>query len=110
VPEEPAAVAEAAARRWPAQLVLYVSPDSRLSMKARRNLEMVLSAYDPEAVRLEIRDVSTDALRAEEDRVVFTPTLVVRGLSDATAWVVGDLADHGVIVDLLRLGGLERSA
>jgi len=106
VPDEVAAT-EPSARQWSAQLVLYVSPQSRLSMKARRNLEAVLSGYDPDAVQLEVRDVTQDALRAEADRVVFTPTLLVRGPADATAWVVGDLADPEIVVNLLRLGGVE---
>jgi hypothetical protein len=91
-----------------AQLVLYVSPDSRPSMKARRNLETVLSSYGPESVRLEIRDVTRDALLAEADRVVFTPTLLVRGAAAAPAWIVGDLRDPEIIVNLLRMTGLER--
>jgi KaiB domain len=107
VPDEQA-VRSSATRESSAHLILYVSPDSRLSMKARRNLESVLSGYDPEAVRLEIRDVTRDALQAEADRVVFTPTLVVRGPDEATAWVVGDLADADIVVNLLRLGGVER--
>lgn len=93
-----------------AELVLYVSPASALSMKARRNLEAVLADYDPQAVRLEVRDVTTDALRAEADRVVFIPTLLLRGMAPPPAWVVGDLADQDVIVNLLRLGGIERSS
>ena len=105
--EQPGAVS--AAREWAAHLILYVSPESRLSMKARRNLETVMSGYDPDAVRLEVRDVTRDALRAEADRVVFTPTLLVRGPDEATAWVVGDLADPDIIVNLLRMGGVERS-
>lgn len=90
--------------------MLYISPDSRLSMKARRNLERVLSGYDPESVRLEIRDVTRDALLAEADRVVFTPTLLVRGPAASAAWIVGDLGDPEIIVNLLRMGGLERTA
>jgi len=108
VPDEQTA-AESAAQEWSAELVLYVSPGSRLSVKARRSLETVLSGYDPEVVRLEVRDVTQDALRAEADRVVFTPTLLVRGPAEATAWVVGDLADPDIVVNLLRLGGVEPS-
>jgi hypothetical protein len=91
-----------------AELVLYVSPDSRLSMKARRNLEAVLAGYDPASVRLEVRDVTRDALLAEADRVIFTPTLLVRGAAASPAWIVGDLGDSEVIVNLLRMGGVER--
>jgi len=90
------------------QLILYVSPGSALSLKARRNLDAVLAGYDADAISLEVRDVSRDALRAEEDRVVFTPTLILKGAGPTGAWVVGDLSDHDVIVGLLRLGGVER--
>jgi len=90
------------------QLVLYVSPGSALSLKARRNLDAVLAGYDRGVVSLEVRDVTQDALKAEEDRVVFTPTLILKGLGLDAAWVVGDLSDHDTVVNLLRLGGVER--
>jgi hypothetical protein len=90
------------------ELILYVNPGSALSLKARRNLDAVLAGYDAGAISLEVRDVTQDALRAEEDRVVFTPTLILRGAGPAGAWVVGDLSDQDVIVSLLRLGGVER--
>jgi len=85
-----------------------VSPGSSLSLKARRNLDVVLAGYDTGAVSLEVRDVTKEALKAEEDRVVFTPTLILKGLGVSAAWVVGDLSDHEIVVNLLRLGGVER--
>ena len=78
-----------------------------MSIKARRNLESVLTGFDRRMVRLEVRDVTVDPLRAEADRIVFTPTLLLRGLSPSTSWVVGDLADEDVVINLLRLGGIE---
>ena len=84
-----------------------MSPASALSIKARRNLESVLTGFDRRMVRLEVRDVTVDPLRAEADRIVFTPTLLLRGLSPSTSWVVGDLADEDVVINLLRLGGIE---
>jgi hypothetical protein len=90
------------------QLILYVNPGSAVSLKARRNLDAVLATYDAGAISLEVRDVTKESLRAEEDRVVFTPTLILKGAGPAGAWVVGDLGDHDLIVTLLRLGGVER--
>ena len=51
--------------------------------------------------------MTADPLRAEADRVVFTPTLLLRGLSPSGTRVVGDLADEDVVINLLRLGGME---
>ena len=44
---------------------------------------------------------------AEADRVVFTPTLIVR-IGDAVARVVGDLVDVSAITNVLTMGGLEK--
>jgi hypothetical protein len=44
--------------------------------------------------------------RGEADHVLFTPTLVARYAGQAT-WVVGDLADRFMLVDLMRAGGVE---
>jgi hypothetical protein len=88
-----------------AHLVLYVSPDSHASLKARTNLAAIVERHGPERVRYEICDVSREPLRAEEDRILYTPTLVLKGGSPA--WIVGDLSDHGAVAQLLRLVGIE---
>lgn len=76
-------------------------------MRARRNLEALLAEYDPERIRLVVRDVSGDFEHAESDRVVFTPTLIVRA-GGAVARVVGDLVDATAITNVLTMGGLEK--
>jgi circadian clock protein KaiB len=88
-------------------LVLYVAPQSPASVRARRNLEAILQEYDAGRIRLVVRDVASDAALAESDRVVFTPTLIVR-LGDAVARVVGDLVDPTAITNVLTMGGLEK--
>lgn len=90
----------------PVDLVLYVSAESPASQRARRHLESLLAQFEPSQVRLEVCDVSADPGRGEADHVVFTPTLVARcgGLS---TWVLGDLADRSMIVDLLHVCGVE---
>jgi hypothetical protein len=90
-----------------AELVLYVSPGSALSLRARRNLEGLLARYDATLVRLEVRDVSEHARTAEADRVLFTPTLLVKGATPTPAWIVGDLSDRETLATLLRMGGIE---
>jgi hypothetical protein len=98
----------AAAREGSADLVLYVSPDSHASLKARSNLAAILERYAPEAVRYEVCDVSRDPARAEADRVLYTPTLVLKAASPA--WIVGDLSNHAAVVQLLRVVGIEESS
>jgi hypothetical protein len=54
-----------------------------------------------------VRDVSRDTEDAERDRIVFTPTLLLRG-ADAGC-VVGDLTHGDALEALLTLGGLEKT-
>ena len=95
----------AVGRQGSAELVLYVSPDSRASLKARANLAAILERYGNEKVRFEVCDVSREPLRAEADRILYTPTLVLKSASPA--WIVGDLSNHEAVVQLLRTAGLE---
>jgi DNA-binding response OmpR family regulator len=87
-------------------LVLYVSADSPASLRARHHLETLLASFEPSQVALEICDVSVDPARGESDHVVFTPTLVSRCGGLAT-WVLGDLADRNMLLELLQVCGLE---
>jgi len=91
----------------PVDLVLYVAPQSPASVRARRNLAVLLDDYDEDGIRLVVRDVASDTALAESDHVVFTPTLIVR-IGDAVARVVGDLADSSAITNVLAMGGLEK--
>jgi len=90
------------------EVVLYLSPDSATSSKARRNLDAALQEVDPSAYRLIVRDVSQDLAESEADHIVFTPTLIVRH-SRAPCTLVGDLGDTASVVAMLGLGGMERS-
>ena len=87
--------------------MLYVAPRSPASVRARRNLEALLSEYDETKVTLVVRDVASDPELAESDRVIFTPTLIVH-IGDAVARVVGDLVDVSAITNVLTMGGLEK--
>jgi len=88
-------------------LVLYIAPQSPASVRARRNLEALLTEYDGSRITLAVRDVAADAEQAESDRVVFTPTLIVR-MGGAVARVVGDLVDATAVTTVLTMGGLEK--
>jgi CheY-like chemotaxis protein len=85
------------------ELVLYATAGSTLSNRARRNLESVLERFDPATYQLAICDPATDPLRAEDDRVVFAPTLVRRG--PQPGWFLGDLSNTAALHDMLLLSG-----
>jgi len=87
-------------------LVLYVSSASPASIQARRNLERLLSRFDPSQVRWRVRDLEQEPLAGEEDRVAFTPTLVKR-FPEPRVWVLGNLRESEILADMLRVCGVE---
>ena len=89
------------------EMVLYVAPESASSIRAQRNLEALLARYDEEQLELVVRDVAREPELAEADRVVFTPTLILR-MGEAVARVVGDLVDASAVTNMLAMGGLEK--
>jgi CheY-like chemotaxis protein len=84
------------------EAVLYVSSGSAASARARRYLEDLVARMGVPGLRLEVCDVARDARRAEQDRVVYTPTLV-RRTPGPPVWVVGDPSESALLPDLLRL-------
>ena len=84
-------------------MVLYVAPQSASSIRARRNLEALLPITMEGSIRLVVRDVAREPELAEADRVVFTPTLIVR-MGEAVARVVGDLVDASAVTNMLDHG------
>lgn len=99
----------AEAARPALDLVLYVSPRSPASARARRRMEEVLTEFDSAAVTFEVCDLFRNVASAEDDRVVFTPTLVKRRPLPR-AWILGDLATADVVRDLLAMYGVPRRA
>lgn len=67
---------DAAAGSGPLELRLYVAGDAPNSARARANLRRLLLAVDPTKYRLEIIDCLDEPLRALDDGVLVTPTLV----------------------------------
>ena len=89
------------------ELTLYVSSHSPASLRATRNLQKLLQRYKPGTVRLTVRDLAREPHSvAEEDRVAFTPTLVKRS-PQPKAWVLGDLENLQIVIDLLENAGAE---
>jgi len=101
------AIPSPSGRTAPLDIVLYVSPASATSARARRNLDSIMGSYDPAAFRLIVRDVSRDLDEAEADHVVFVPTLIVRS-PEAACTIIGDLADADAVAVVLNMGGLEK--
>jgi CheY-like chemotaxis protein len=88
------------------ELVLYVSAASPASMQARQNLEQILGRFNHAQVKLSVCDLSREPLAGEADRIAFTPTLVKRH-PEPRLWVLGSLREPQVVVDLLRVCGVE---
>jgi CheY-like chemotaxis protein len=101
-----ASVREGAEATPPVELALYLSMPWPSSLKAKRNLEKVLSHFQPAQVRLTVYDLAQDPGRAETDGIVFSPTLVKQS-PEPRAWVMGDLSDRRVLANLLLMCGLE---
>jgi CheY-like chemotaxis protein len=89
------------------ELVLYTSPASEKCRKAMRTVNNVLEQYDVAQVNFSVCDISRNSTKADEDAVVFTPTLVKRGPGPRT-WIIGNLDQPDLLVDLLDVSGVER--
>jgi hypothetical protein len=100
-------VAPDAAGEGAVELVLYVAPGSPACARARANLEAALLRYDRARVRVTVQDVAQDVAAAERDRIVFTPTLLLRGAE--AGCVVGDLSRADAVDALLMLVGVEKN-
>jgi CheY-like chemotaxis protein len=90
------------------ELMLYISRSSLASLRALRAMDQLLLSYEADDVKLTVVDLAKDASRvADEDRIVFTPTLVQR-YPQPKARILGDLEDIQVVVDLLEAAGVKR--
>jgi CheY-like chemotaxis protein len=89
------------------ELVLYTSSESEKSLKAIRSIRRVLEQYEAADISFAVCDLSGRPSSADEDAVVFTPTLVKRGPGPRT-WIVGNLDQPELLVDLLEVSGVDR--
>jgi CheY-like chemotaxis protein len=86
------------------ELVLYVSARSMASARAAEVLRSLIPGSAP-GVTLTICDLTADPGAAEQDNVVFTPTLVKRGPPPRT-WILGDLTQAAAVAELLQTMGI----
>src|SRR5262249_30862766 len=89
------------------ELVLYTSAASEKCQKALRTIRDVLDQYDTSQVKFTVCDLSGRPSLGDADSVVFTPTLVKRGPGPRT-WIVGNLDQADLLVDLLDVSGVDR--
>ena len=89
------------------ELVLYTSGESDKGLRALRTIERVLTRYNTAQVSLRVCDLAARPSDGDADAIVFTPTLVKQGPGSRT-WIVGNLDQDELLVDLLELSGVER--
>jgi circadian clock protein KaiB len=84
------------------QLRLYVAGDAPNSVQARANLKIICERYlEPGTVDLEIINVLETPLRALDDGVLVTPTLVAAASPHRS--IVGTLEDHEKVKQALGI-------
>lgn len=94
-------------KRQKIELVLYTSAESEKSVRAIRAVRQVLDRYDQAQVSFSICDLSGTPSGGENDAIVFTPTLVKKG-PGPKMWIIGNLDNADVLVDLLEVSGVDR--
>ena len=86
------------------ELVLYISSTSPASIRARQNLEELLSRFDNGRIKCTVVDLVADPMAGDADRIAFTPTLVKRSPGPRT-WVLGNLQNPSILTDILQASG-----
>ena len=84
----------------PYRLRLYVTGRGVLSRRAERNIRQICEHDLDRPVDIDIIDVTADPARAEEARILATPTLI-KELPEPLRRIVGDLTDRGVVLAAL---------
>lgn len=83
-------------------LRLYVAGDAPNSLRARMNLRMLTRQLAEGVVQVDIIDVLLEPLRALEDGILVTPTLV-RIKPPPLTRIIGDLSDRATVQHALGL-------
>ena len=89
------------------QLRLYMAGNSPNSVRALKNIRAICQELVPDdGWHLEVVDVFTDPLRAVEDKVLLTPTLLK--LTPPVVQIVGDLSQRETVLAALDLARSEK--
>ena len=89
----------------PMVLRLYVAGDAPNSARARANLRRLLTDVDPSRYRIEVIDCLEQPMRALNDGVLVTPTLV-RIEPEPQQVVVGTLSALDRVADALEIDAI----
>lgn len=87
------------------EFVLYVTPDSIPCHRAKAVMRDILKDYDANVIDFRIYQLDRHLKAAQRDRIIFTPTLVKRW-PDPKVWILGDLTQRAVVIDLLEMAGV----
>jgi circadian clock protein KaiB len=82
---------------------LYIAGDSVNSYEAQANLQAICSQWLPQRHDIEVVDVFREPIRALEERVMMTPTLIRLGKPPLR--IVGTLNEPSAVMQALGLGG-----
>jgi hypothetical protein len=91
----------AAARKPRVALMLYLSAGSPHSQRALDVVRTVIDTCEPGMVKLTIVDLAADPHAGADARIAYTPALV-KVFPEPKAWVVGNLENPQLVLDLLR--------
>jgi hypothetical protein len=95
------------ARQDCVDIILYISENSVSCGRATTALQALLTQFPPDGMRVRIVDVALDVDSAIDDRVLFTPTLIVTDRQQRKTRVLGDLSNTTVLWELLVAAGIE---
>ena len=84
-------------------LRLYIAGDAPNSVAARANLRRLLDSYAPGACSIEVVDCLKAPMRALQEGVLVTPTLV-RLEPGPVRTIIGSLSDTTRVLETLGLG------
>jgi circadian clock protein KaiB len=85
-------------------LYLYVANQSPNSVRALANLQAICEEYlEKGCYQLTVVDIMKDPLRALDDGILVTPTLI--RLAAPSVRIIGDLSDREAVVRSLGLSG-----
>ena len=88
------------------ELRLYVAGKSPNSVRALTNLHTICEEYlDAGSWQLEVVDILADPMRAVEDKILVTPTLL--RLTPPAIQIIGDLSQQETVLAALDLTGHE---
>jgi hypothetical protein len=87
-------------------LRLYVSSESVNCSRATSALRSLVGHLPSKELRLQIIDVAVAVDAATQDRILFTPTLILRNGSGHVTRFLGDLSNPVLLLEMLRDAGV----